>query len=108
LAGSISIAEFLTIQPHITVIDVRKQLAFRKSGLSMAGAVRRLPFDAENWWTAFAGHRLVVFCVHGHEVSKAVAGFLADCGLDAAYLEGGFEAYRTAGGSTVVARDDLP
>ena len=80
-----------------TVIDVRKAAAFQVSGMTIAGAFRRLPFDAENWWSEFAGRRIVVFCVHGHEVSRAVCGFLEDKGIDAAVLEGGFEAWRAAG-----------
>ena len=80
-----------------TVIDVRKAPAFLASGMTVAGACRRLPFDAENWWNEFAGRRVVVFCVHGHEVSRAVCGFLEDKGIDAAVLEGGFEAWSAAG-----------
>ena len=80
-----------------TVIDVRKASAFLASGMTVAGAFRRLPFDAENWWSEFAGRRVVVFCVHGHEVSRAVCGFLKDKGIDATVLEGGFEAWRAAG-----------
>ena len=80
-----------------TVIDVRKAPAFLASGMTVAGACRRLPFDAENWWSEFAGRRVVVFCVHGHEVSRAVCGFLKDKGIDATVLEGGFEAWRAAG-----------
>ena len=67
-----------------TVIDVRKASAFLASGMTVTGAVRRLPFDAENWWGEFAGRRVVVFCVHAHEVSRAVCGFLEDKGIDAA------------------------
>jgi rhodanese-related sulfurtransferase len=34
--------------------------------------------------------------VHGHEVSQAVRGFLADMGIEAMIVEGGFEAWRAA------------
>ena len=80
-----------------TVIDVRKASAFLASAMTIAGAFRRLPFDAENWWSEFAGRRVVVFCVHGHEVSRAVCGLLKDKGIDATVLEGGFEAWSAAG-----------
>jgi thiosulfate sulfurtransferase len=101
MAKPISLEQFLRERSDFTPIDVRKQSAFLGSGLLMPGARRQLPFDAENWWPAYKGDRLAIFCVHGHEVSKAVAGFLADQGLDAAYLEGGFEAYRAAGQPTL-------
>jgi thiosulfate sulfurtransferase len=97
MAEPISLADFIAGKSDFTIIDVRKEPAFRRSGLLMPHAHRRLPFAAENWWPDHAGHQLVVFCVHGHEVSQAVAGFLADQGLAARYLEGGFEAYHAAG-----------
>lgn len=101
----ISISE-LSEAKHITLIDVRKAPARAKSGLTMPGAVWRRPFMAENWWQEFSGQKVVVFCVHGHEVGMAVAGFLNDQGIEARYLEGGFEAYRAAGGKTVGTNDN--
>ncbi len=92
---------------HLTIIDVRKAPARGRSGLAMPGAIWRAPFSADNWWQEFAGKSVVVFCVHGHEVGMAVAGFLNDQGIKARYLEGGFEAYREAGGAVEVIRDDL-
>jgi thiosulfate sulfurtransferase len=92
----ISIEEISTSK-DTTVIDVRKMPARDRSGLTMPGAVWRAPFLADNWWQEFAGQNVVVFCVHGHEVSKAVAGFLNDQGIKARFLEGGFEAYSEAG-----------
>ena len=101
----ITVSEFtialLEPVPKMVALDVRKPHARKASGLTIGGAPHRLPFDAENWWQDFAGQNLVVFCVHGHEVSQAVCGFLNDCGIEAVYLEGGFEAYRTSGGETV-------
>jgi thiosulfate sulfurtransferase len=93
----ISIQE-LSTSKDTTVIDVRKAPARGRSGLTMPGAVWRAPFSADFWWREFSGQKIVVFCVYGHEVSKAVAGFLNDQGIDARFLEGGFEAYREAGG----------
>jgi rhodanese-related sulfurtransferase len=100
----ISIQE-LSTSHNITIVDVRKASARGRSGLTMPGAVWRAPFLAENWWQEFDGRKVVVFCVHGHEVSKAVAGFLNDQGIDARFLEGGFEAYREAGGAILAIAD---
>ncbi|MGL4405401.1 MAG: rhodanese-like domain-containing protein [Notoacmeibacter sp.] len=92
---------------NLTIIDVRKAPARKKSGLTMPGVVWRKPFMAESWWQEFAGQKVVVFCVYGHEVGMAVAGFLNDQGIDARYLEGGFEAYREAGGAVeAINKDD--
>jgi thiosulfate sulfurtransferase len=100
----ISVAELSNLK-DTTVIDVRKAPARGKSGLAMPGAVWRSPFSADSWWREFSGKNVVVFCVHGHEVSKAVAGFLNDQRIDARFLEGGFEAYREAGGAVVEIKD---
>lgn len=80
-----------------TIIDVRKPQARQRSGYAMPGSIWLHPFDAAAWAPAYRGRPVVVFCVHGHEVSQAVRGFLADVGVDATFLEGGFEAWREAG-----------
>ena len=100
----ISIAE-LSQMHDLKIVDVRKTPARARSGLTMPGSVWRAPFSADYWWQEFAGQKIVVFCAHGHEVSKAVAGFLNDHGINARYLEGGFEAYREAGGAVEMIDD---
>lgn len=79
------------------IIDVRKPMARATSGMQIPGAVWRHPFNAANWVSEFEGKAVTVYCVHGHEVSRSVCGFLRDCGVDARMLEGGFEAWRIAG-----------
>ena len=91
---------------NLTIIDVRKAPARGRSGLTMPVAVWRAPFSADYWWREFEGQNVLVFCVHGHEVGMAVAGFLNDQGIEARYLEGGFEAYRESGGAVEVIQDD--
>lgn len=85
------------------VIDVRKPAARKASGSAMPGAVWRHPFDAANWADAFRGMRVAVYCVHGHEVSQAVRGYMADIGIEAVIVEGGFEAWKAAGLPVVAA-----
>ncbi len=86
---------------NFTIIDVRKEPAFQPSRSMIAGACWRKPFAAENWYNDLAGKSVVVYCVHGHEVSQAVSGFLRDKGLDARFLEGGFESWLEKGFPTV-------
>ena len=81
----------------VTFVDVRKPPARTALGLSIAGAVWRHPFDAANWADEFRGGPVAVYCVHGHEVSQAVRGYLADQGIDAVIIKGGFEAWKQAG-----------
>jgi hypothetical protein len=59
------------------------------------GALRRDPAQIEQWKkTLPAAASVVVYCVHGHEVSQNAAK-----ALGAKYLEGGIEAWRNGGGS---------
>jgi rhodanese-related sulfurtransferase len=87
----------LTKAGAISLIDVRKEAARGQSGLCIPNSSRELPFDVENWWRAYASRQVVVYCVHGHEVSQGVCAVLRSKGIDAAWLEGGFEAWRDAG-----------
>lgn len=79
------------------ILDVRKDPARSRSGLGIPGSLHFKPFDAQNWAGQFVGKSVIVYCVHGHEVSRAVAGYLQDRGVDASFLEGGFEAWREQG-----------
>jgi rhodanese-related sulfurtransferase len=79
------------------LVDVRKLPARQDSGLEIPCSIYRHPFDAFNWAKEFTGRSAVVYCVHGHEISQSVAGFLRDQGVEAVYLEGGFEAWRVLG-----------
>ena len=60
-------------QPPL-VIDVRKTPAFLAATDMMRGALRRDPAAVESWRrTLPAAAQVVVYCVHGHEVSQGVA-----------------------------------
>jgi rhodanese-related sulfurtransferase len=80
-------------QPPL-VIDVRRRERFLDSTYLVRGALRRNPEEVENWKKALpAAPSVVVYCVHGHEVSQNAAR-----ALGARYLEGGIEAWREMGG----------
>jgi len=88
-------------QPPL-VVDVRKAPAFLAAPDMIRGALRRDPGQVDAWRpTLPAGADIVVYCVHGHEVSQGVAK-----ALGARYLEGGIEhwdgerAAKPAGAST--------
>jgi rhodanese-related sulfurtransferase len=74
------------------VIDVRRQPAFMASGEMVSGALRRDPEKVGTWAkTLPAASSVVVYCVHGHEVSQKAAAALRELGLNASYLAGGIE-----------------
>lgn len=76
------------------VIDVRKGPTFLGAPDLIRGALRRDPLRVADWRkTLPAEADVVVYCVHGHEVSQAAAK-----AIGARYLEGGIEAWRAAGG----------
>lgn len=85
--------------PAPLVIDVRREPVFLSAPDLIAGALRRDPAAVTEWAGALpAAQHIVVYCVHGHEVSQNAAAALCACGLPAQFLEGGIEAWRTAGG----------
>jgi len=76
------------------VIDVRKNERFREAPDLISGALRRDPLRVAEWGNSLPSEaEVVVYCLHGHEVSQAAAQ-----ALGARYLEGGIEAWRAAGG----------
>jgi rhodanese-related sulfurtransferase len=82
------------------VIDVRRPTAFLESAHMVRGALRRVPDTVDEWGRSLpSSNPVVVYCVHGREVSQAVAAALAGRGLAAFCLEGGIEAWLTAGGA---------
>lgn len=84
------------------MVDVRKPAAAAQSGVTLRGAISRDPFALghDDPLTA-EDRRLIVFCVHGHEVSQFACALLMMHGRDVHYVEGGFEALKAAGAATV-------
>jgi len=78
------------------VIDVRRNARFLESPYFIKGALRRDPERLEEWQRALPNAGIVVYCVHGHEVSQNAAK-----ALGARYLEGGIEHWREEGGETI-------
>jgi rhodanese-related sulfurtransferase len=91
--------------PPPAIIDVRRQPAFDADPQVIPGALRIAP-DAivtaadmlEPWRT------VIVYCAHGHEVSKDAAAALQARSFDARSVEGGLEGWRAAGSATVAWR----
>ncbi len=80
------------------VVDVRKKPAFEKDPDTLPKATWRNHEKVATWAkTQPRDRRIVVYCVHGHEVSRNVCGSLRDLGFDACFLEGGIEGWKQAG-----------
>ena len=81
------------------LLDVRRAPAYRESGDTLAGALRRDPEAVESWLkTLPRASSVVVYCVHGREVSQNVAKTLEASGIRARYLEGGIETWKEKDG----------
>jgi len=97
-------SELTGAQPPL-LIDVRRTPAFRSAPDMAAGALRRDPAAVPSWAKELprAGS-VVVYCVHGHEVSQNAAKALRDMGIAARFLEGGLDEGWKAGGGELMGK----
>jgi Fe-Mn family superoxide dismutase len=87
------------------VVDVRKRPALEADPAMLPGAIWRDPQAVEQWAATLPpGCSVVVYCVHGHEVSRGVRDVLRRRGVMAGIIDGGIEGWRAAGGPVVLAQ----
>lgn len=80
------------------LIDVRRPAVFEQALTTIPGACWRDPSTVDTWCAEWPpGCELVVYCVHGHQVSQGTATRLRALGLNARYLRGGIEGWQAAG-----------
>ncbi|MCJ8340655.1 MAG: chromate resistance protein [Pseudomonadales bacterium] len=78
-----------------TVIDVRKVPAFEQSGSIIPTASWQNYLHADSWGQTLPSDiEIVLYCVHGHQVSQAATTILQSAGKNARYLRGGFAAWQ--------------
>jgi superoxide dismutase, Fe-Mn family len=88
------------------VLDVRRAGIFAAAPTMLPGASWRDPVAVREWAVALLPERaLIVYCVYGHEVGRATALRLRALGLNARFLEGGIDAWQSAGRATVTKAD---
>jgi rhodanese-related sulfurtransferase len=76
------------------LIDVRREETFDTANDMIAGAIRRSPDNIDHWHGDLPERRpVVVYCVHGEQVSQGVALALRNKGIGASYLSGGIAAW---------------
>jgi rhodanese-related sulfurtransferase len=76
------------------IVDVRHTPAFAADDRMIVGALRCPTDDIAAWHHNRENNCLVVvYCVHGHEVSQAAAETLRSMGIDGRYLTGGIAAW---------------
>jgi rhodanese-related sulfurtransferase len=90
-------------RPGVTLLDVRRRPAFEADLRLIPGAVWRDPDQVTIWAAALNQDQpILVYCLHGHEVSNGVVDRLRELGFDAALIAGGLEAWMAAGGLVTV------
>ena len=96
-------ARSFSTTPHeidgaVQLIDVRRSVAYAQAPDRLAGATWRDPALLDEWPPELDAFKpVLVYCVHGHEVSQSVALALQARGLDARFVAGEIEACRAAG-----------
>ncbi|MCY1554629.1 hypothetical protein D9M68_912140 [compost metagenome] len=90
------------------MIDVRRAGVFERAGTLIPGARWRDPATVGTWAAELPTDRAVlVYCVYGHEVSRATALRLRAAGLNARYLQGGIDGWQAAGRPTQTKGDTV-
>ncbi len=108
--SSISAAQLQSIHGSSTaplIIDVRRKPSFDADSRMIAGATWRDPSQTD-WIKFLPVHRdVVVYCVHGFEVSKNTCSALVAAGFRARTLAGGIDGWVAAGGATILKQPAL-
>jgi rhodanese-related sulfurtransferase len=87
------------------LIDVRRTPAFRAAPDMAAGALRHDPAAVASWAKELPrASSVVVYCMHGHEVSQNAAKALRELGIAARYLEGGLDEGWKAGSGELMGK----
>ena len=94
----IDLQQQLRAFPPPAIVDVRRRAAFDADPFVIPGAIKREPEAVSDWIAELEPWRsVIVYCVHGHNVSQDAAVALRQAGLPAYHLEGGLAAWRSQG-----------
>ena len=90
------------------IIDVRRQPAYESADVVIPTTSWRDLHQVETWLDELPDHAdIVVYCVHGQEMSQSAVAYLQCHGRRARHLAGGIEAYRREGG-LLITKGALP
>lgn len=80
------------------VLDVRRAGVFEQADALIPGSEWRDPAHVSAWCAQLPTDKpVVVYCVYGHEVSRSAAMRLRAAGVDARFLRGGIDGWKSAG-----------
>ena len=96
------LTSLLASHTAVEIVDVRKAHDYDADPVMIPGASRGLPDRVADWVQDLAADaQVVAYCVHGHAVSAGVVDDLLRRGMKARLLDGGIEAWKAAGNTTV-------
>lgn len=80
------------------VLDVRRLGVYEKADAVIPGATWHDPALVSTWSASLPHDTpVIVYCVYGHEVGRSTAMRLRAAGVNARFLEGGIDGWKTAG-----------
>jgi superoxide dismutase, Fe-Mn family len=80
------------------LLDVRRAGVFEQAGQMIPNAQWRDPATVDQWIAELPkDQEIVVYCVYGHEVGRGTALRLRAQGLNARFLSGGIDGWKSAG-----------
>ncbi len=109
ISGSISasaLSKIVGSDKAPLILDVRREAVFAASSRVLPAAQRASYSDPAATLTGDVSRGIVCYCVHGHHVSQMAASLLRSLGYQAAWLEGGIEAWEAAGGALIARAPD--
>ena len=91
------------LDPDSTLVfDVRREADYAASNETIPGALWKNPDKIDAWIGAVPRTLdVVIYCVRGGSVSNSVVDRLQAAGVKARFIEGGIEAWKTAGGKVI-------
>ena len=92
----------LLTKQSVKVIDVRRKNDYDADSNKLPGSTWCDPESIADWSKSLKKDQsVVIYCVRGGSVSNSVVDNLRGQGIDAAFIEGGIEGWKTAGGSII-------
>lgn len=86
------------VRGDVQIVDVRRASNYAQAADRVASAVWRDPVQLADWSRELDASRpVLVYCAHGHDVSRTAALALRALGFDSRFVAGGVEACRAAG-----------
>jgi rhodanese-related sulfurtransferase len=81
------------------VLDVRREADYKASAEAVPGSAWHDPEQIDTWINSVPRDRdVVIYCVRGGSVSNSVVDQLQSAGVQARFIEGGIEGWKSAGG----------